>query len=410
MNKTILVSAYSCEPIEGSEAAVGWNIAIQMAKRNRVHVITRSNLREKIEAYYPTEVADNITFHYYDTPRWMRFYKRKERGMHLYYFLWQLGITSVIRRLKKNIKFDYAMHLTFGNVWLPTFLPYFDIPFIYGPIGGGEGIPRSFLTKMSHSYFCVETIRILLKATSCINPFFLFNAVRSKAILCRTEQTSSLFPRCFQNKIHYLTDGAIEPEFFENKVEYCKNKTVRIISTSRFVALKNMICVVQAMSLIPKEYDLECVMIGKGPELEKVKQLAEACPHKITFLKQVPRTEVLNQLKKGDIFISPSLRDACNLALLEAMAVGLPIICLNWSGMAISTDESCAIRLPVTNPEQMPKDMADAIVKLVESPELRERLGTAARERIRTVFNWDAKGEFIENLLNELDKSCTKSN
>lgn len=78
--------------------------------------------------------------------------------------------------------------------------------------------------------------------------------------------------------------------------------------------------------------------------------------------------------------------------------------------MAISTDESCAIRLPVTNPEQMPKDMADAIVKLVESPELRERLGTAARERIRTVFNWDAKGEFIENLLNELDKSCTKSN
>ena len=58
----------------------------------------------------------------------------------------------------------------------------------------------------------------------------------------------------------------------------------------------------------------------------------------------------------------------------------------------------------------MPKDMADAIVKLVESPELRERLGTAARERIRTVFNWDAKGEFIENLLNELDKNCSKSN
>lgn len=47
MNKTILVSAYSCEPIEGSEAAVGWNIAIQMAKRNKVHVITRSNLRER---------------------------------------------------------------------------------------------------------------------------------------------------------------------------------------------------------------------------------------------------------------------------------------------------------------------------------------------------------------------------
>lgn len=403
MNKTILVSAYSCEPIEGGEAAVGWNIALQMAKRNKVHVITRRNLREKIEANYPKEVADNITFHYYDTPRWMRFYKRKERGMHLYYLLWQIGITGLIRRLKKNIKFDYAIHLTFGNVWLPTFLPLFNIPLIYGPVGGGEGIPHSFLSKMSPYFFCVEFIRILMKATAHINPFLLYTAYRSKAILCRTEQTSALFPKRFQNKIDYLTDGAIEPDFFVNKAEYCKNKTVRIVSTSRFIALKNVICIVQALNLIPKEYDVECVMVGKGPELEKVKQLAEKCPHKITFLKHMPRQDVLNQLKQGDIFITPSLKDACNLTLLEAMTVGLPIICLNWSGMAISTDDTCAIRLPVTNPEQMPKDMAAAIIKLIESPELRKRLGCAARERIRTVFNWDAKGDFMENLFNKIE-------
>ena len=257
MNKTILVSAYSCEPIEGGEAAVGWNIAIQLAKRNKVHVITRRNLREKIEAHYPKEVAENITFHYYDTPRWMRFYKRKERGMYLYYFMWQIGITGVIRRLKKDIKFDYAIHLTFGNVWLPTFLPLFNIPFIYGPVGGGEGIPRSFLTKMSPFYFCTEVLRILMKWSAHINPFLLFTAYRSKAILCRTEQTSAIFPKRFQNKISYLTDGAIEPDFFNNKVEYCKNKTIRIVSTSRFVALKNVICIVEALNLIPKEYDVE---------------------------------------------------------------------------------------------------------------------------------------------------------
>lgn len=242
-----------------------------------------------------------------------------------------------------------------------------------------------------------------MKATAHINPFLLYTAYRSKAILCRTEQTSALFPKRFQNKIDYLTDGAIEPDFFVNKAEYCKNKTVRIVSTSRFIALKNVICIVQALNLIPKEYDVECVMVGKGPELEKVKQLAEKCPHKITFLKHMPRQDVLNQLKQGDIFITPSLKDACNLTLLEAMTVGLPIICLNWSGMAISTDDTCAIRLPVTNPEQMPKDMAAAIIKLIESPELRKRLGCAARERIRTVFNWDAKGDFMENLFNKIE-------
>lgn len=74
--------------------------------------------------------------------------------------------------------------------------------------------------------------------------------------------------------------------------------------------------------------------------------------------------------------------------------------------MAISTDDSCAIRLPVTNPEQMPKDMAKAIIKLIENPELRERLGQAARERIRNIFNWDSKGDFMEKVFEKLDSQC----
>lgn len=71
--------------------------------------------------------------------------------------------------------------------------------------------------------------------------------------------------------------------------------------------------------------------------------------------------------------------------------------------MSISTDDSCAIRLPVTDPEQMPKDMAAAIIKLIENPELRKQMGEAGRKRIKEVFNWEAKGRFMENLLKELD-------
>lgn len=113
-------------------------------------------------------------------------------------------------------------------------------------------------------------------------------------------------------------------------------------------------------------------------------------------------------LEQSDIFLFPSLREGGSWSLMEAMAIGLPVICLNWSGMAISTDDSCAIRLPVTNPEQMPKDIADAIMRLVENPDLRRKMGDAGRERIRQVFNWDAKGEFMENLFEELENSKTE--
>lgn len=71
--------------------------------------------------------------------------------------------------------------------------------------------------------------------------------------------------------------------------------------------------------------------------------------------------------------------------------------------MAISTDDSCAIRLPVTDPKQMPQDMAAAIIKLIENPQLREQLGNAGRKRIKEVFNWEAKGQFMENLFFKLE-------
>lgn len=117
----------------------------------------------------------------------------------------------------------------------------------------------------------------------------------------------------------------------------------------------------------------------------------------------MPRKDVLQLMEQSDIFLFPSLREGGSWSLMEAMAIGLPVICLNWAGMAITTDDTCAIRLPVTSPEQMPKDMAKAIMTLIDNPELRKRMGEAGRHRIKTVFNWEEKGRFIETLLKELD-------
>ena len=59
--RTILISAYGCEPLKGSEAGVGWNWILQMAKTNYLHVITRANNQDSIEAHLPQDVKDRIT-------------------------------------------------------------------------------------------------------------------------------------------------------------------------------------------------------------------------------------------------------------------------------------------------------------------------------------------------------------
>jgi glycosyltransferase involved in cell wall biosynthesis len=67
--------------------------------------------------------------------------------------------------------------------------------------------------------------------------------------------------------------------------------------------------------------------------------------------------------------------------------------------MSVITDEKSAIRVEPANYEQTVKDLAEAAGKLIEDEILREQMGQAGRKRIAEVYNWETKGEFMEELL-----------
>lgn len=403
--RKILISAYACEPNKGSEQAVGWNIVLQLAQHNEVHVITRANNQNPINDFLSNNKGGNIIFHYYDTPKMFLSLKNKERGVYFYYILWQIGIIKMALRIAKENHFDYAYHLTFGSIWLPTFLWLLPAKFIWGPVGGGEAIPDTFIKTLSLKGRLLQYLRNLLKWTIYINPLLMLSALKAKAILCRTPNTINTFPKFIRSKCSILTDGAIEKNIFTFKANYNNKNLISLIATSRLIHTKNVSTIVKSVALIPDKYKIKLIIVGSGPEEKNIKNLISKLniTERVELIQFISRQEVLNYLSNADIYLFGSLKEACNLSLLESMAIGLPVICLNWSGMSISTDDSCAIRLPVTDPEQMPKDMAAAIIKLIENPELRKQMGEAGRKRIKEVFNWEAKGRFMENLLKELD-------
>ncbi len=405
--RKILISAYACEPGKGSEQSVGWNMALQLARRNEVHVITRANNREVIEQQLPDYPNVHIHFHYYDAPFFLKF-KNKEQGIYLYYCLWQIGILSLVRKLVKEHDFDYLCHLTFGSVWLPCFLFLFKPAFIWGPLGGGEAVPDSFIKTLSWRGRLLQYFRKLLRRTACVNPLFLLNARKASILLCRTPSTVEVFPKRYRHKCHLLSDGGIEEDIFRYQCRYEPSQKVRLIATSRLIHFKNVQLIVNALSLLKYRNELELSIVGYGPEEEQLRRLVVdlQLEDMVKMVSFVPRAEVLEYLEQSDIYLFASLREACNLSLLEAMAVGLPVICLNWSGVALSTDDSCAIRLAVTTPEQMQQDMAAAIETLATDAELRRRMGGAGRRRVREVFNWGTRGEMMEQLLAELEEKC----
>ncbi len=402
--RNLIVSAYACEPLKGSEPAVGWHWVLQLAKRNRVHVITRANNQEPIEAHLPEEVANNIVFHYYDTPKIIRRLKKRDKGLYFYNFCWQIGVVNVARRIVKKEHIDYAIHLTFGSIWMPTFLPILKTPFIWGPMGGGECVPRSFLNVLPWKQRIIQWFRYFLNATAVVNPFIVHPAHRAKAILVRTSNTGRVIPNFYKGKTHVLLETAMDDCIFNReKVDY-NSDVIKIVICARLISVKNIPTAIRAFRHVNTNKTWDLTIIGSGPDLGIInKEIKNQGYDNVRIIPFMPREKALDLIQQSDIFLFPSLKEGGTWSLMEAMAIGLPVICLDWAGMAVETDEQTAIQLPVTNPKQMEIDMGQAITHLIENPELRKKLGTAARQRIKDVFNWDAKGEFMEKLFDQLE-------
>lgn len=403
--RKILVSAYGCEPFRGSEAGVGWNWILQMARFNELYVIARKNDREKIEKNLPKEYRETVHFYYYDTCSILMKFKKKEKRLYLYYWFWQIGIIPLVAKIIREHKPEYTMHLTFGSLWMPTFLPFFNVQFIWGPVGGGDGVPPKMLSVLTLKQRIVQTIRYALIKTSWINPLVAIPSRKAKLILCRTENNRDAIPKKYRYKCEVVLETAMD----ENVINHCKdysvvNNKLEIITTGRLVPFKNTILALECFNNLHKKYcNIHMTIIGNGSEKKRLTEyiLKNRLEEFVEIMPEVPREQVLTKLCDADIYVFPSLREGGSWALMEALSVGLPVVCLNWTGMKIIANKECGILI---NPDEYSKVLdafTNALENLIENPEMRMTMGNNARNRMTKEFNWDRVGRQFEDIMAE---------
>lgn len=407
----IIVSAYGCEPNKGSESGTGWFWVECMAKHFELWVITRSNNEENIVNNISDEIRENVHFVYYDLPNSITKLKKREKGFYWYYFLWQKGIVKIAKQLVKENKVDYAMHLTFGSIWLPTYMHKVGCPFIWGPVGGGESIPDCYLSKFSFKQQLVQRGRKILINSSNINPGMQSRCKKAELIIARTQDTVAALPKRYRDKIVVMLETAVANNVIEELAPTQEGSVdkekLQIIYSGRLIPLKAVDIAISAINKMKNRDKVEFTIIGKGflkKELEDlVRQLG--LQERVKFVGELPREQVLNKLKEADIFLFPSLKEGGTWALMEAMAAGLPCVCMNTSGMHVITDDKSAIRIEPQTREQTAIQMAAALDVLVNNPVQAREMGRKARERIENEFTWEAKEKFIVEQMRKLEDS-----
>jgi D-inositol-3-phosphate glycosyltransferase len=144
-----------------------------------------------------------------------------------------------------------------------------------------------------------------------------------------------------------------------------------VLYVGRLSPEKNVDTLVQAVG------DLNLVVAGDGPLLDRV-------PH---ALGAVPHAEVERLLGRASVLVAPCEREGFGLAAAEAMAFGRPVVAAAGGALLeLVADGETGVLVP-------PRDAAalrEAVERLLRDPELRERLGASARTYARERFGWDA--------------------
>ena len=397
MKYKILLSSYSCEPNKGSESEVGWSWAINLVKKGHtVYVITRANQRKSIENYINNKKIKNLHFIYFDLSKILLSILKPNfsKNSYLYYLLWQLGIFFKAHSYVKKIKFDFIHHVTYVSYRFPSFLIFYDIPFILGPLSGGDTVPLKLRKKFGFFGSVKEFIRDLSNLYIKFSPLMNLVFYKSKKIYVNSNETKNYIPKIFHKKISNLLAIGIEVNNNIRPRRIKKKQTLKLCFAGNLINIKGIRILMNTFLKLSKVISCQLYIYGDGKLKQYIYNFSEEHNiEKLIYLrKKVNRKFFLKSLIKNHVLLMPALRDSGSYVTLEAMSKGIPCAVLDIGGPNILVTNNSGIKIKSNqkNQELIVKNLTKSLIKLYLNPIAYYQMSSKSILRARK-FTWKEK-------------------
>ena len=327
--------------------------------------------------------------------------------MQIHYYLWQIQAYFVARKLHRQIGFDVVHHVTFVKYSSPSFLVILPIPFVWGPLGGGESAPKAFWQDFSYQAKIYELARSFIRWVGEQDPFVRYTAKKSSAIRATTKDTAVRLYQIGASKVKILSQLGLSEAELTSLAQYTMSEDlpVKFISIGRLLHWKGFHLGLRAFhqaNLTNTEYWI----VGEGAEWERLQTLTKdlGISDKVKFWGLLPRQKTLSMLESCHVLVHPSLHDSGGMVCIEAMAAGRPVICLDLGGPAIQVTDKTGFKIKAETPQQAVSDLAEAMTQLVKDKQLRERMGQEGKQQVSQNYSWKILGEHFNQLYSEIVK------
>lgn len=163
----------------------------------------------------------------------------------------------------------------------------------------------------------------------------------------------------------------------------------RIVATaSADVALKGIVPLLEALAKLRTERDTELVVVGQarpgGPARSAIDRLGLG--ESVRFLSGVSEADLVEIFGSAQVGVVPSLYEGFSLPAIEMLSCATPLVVTTAGALpeVVGPHELSALHVPPGDPEAL----AGAIRRLLDSPELADRIGAAGRRRVIAHFTW----------------------
>jgi glycosyltransferase involved in cell wall biosynthesis len=224
---------------------------------------------------------------------------------------------------------------------------------------------------------------------------------KAKAILVCNEQTRQKFCRSQKKLFFFPVNGISSEDFCLPNIRTSAQKKFTVIYAGRLDPIKGLALGLKSFKVFVEKYpDSKFEIIGKGPEEFRLKNLVHELGiySHISFIPWLSREDLLKKLVESDVFLFPSFRDGGGAVIIEAMASGLPVICLDNGGPGFHIKEEWGIKIFPGNSDYVIQQIAESLEKLYLRKDLRIKMGISAQQRARDFYLWDRLGEKMQQI------------
>lgn len=401
----VLISAYACSPLQGSEAAVGWGFVINLAKSHDIWVIVEKNkFRNDILHFCETfpDSVQRVKFFFIEKKRNRFLRKIWPPSYYYFYRKWHKDAFNLARKLHSEIHFDLCHQLTMVGFREPGFLWKLPIPFVWGPVGGMGFYPLRFLSNANlhtilyyilynfYNYIQMKYQKRSRHAATCAGIGLFFATSENKFYSDRYWNI---------NNSSNIPEVGLPSVTLNNPNRRYGNQPLNIIWSGSHIPRKALDLALYSLSKLPDESNYHLNILGAGPLTNSLKKLAFQLriQNRVTFHGWIQRDLSLQVMQGGHLMLITSLRDLSSTVTVEALAQGLPIICFDHCGFSDIVNKNCGIKVNVSTPLKAINDFSNAISTLESNEPLRYKLATGAIERSQE-FSWSKKVELVNKI------------